>query len=119
MSDPHKTVLQQANAAIEQGDIEGFLAYCTEDVAWTAVGAPTIEGKAAVRAWMAETYRTPPEFTVHRLIAEDDMVVAIGEITSRDERGVETRNAYSDVWQFRDGRMAALQAFVVALPEKR
>jgi len=113
MSHQHKTSLRQANAAITRGDIEGFLAYCTDDIQWTTVGGPTLDGKAAVRAWMTDAYAEPPVFTVDHLIAEDDFVIALGSIAGKDAEGRDVRHAYSDVWRFQDGRMAELRAFVV------
>lgn len=113
MSDTNKAVLRKANEAIAKGDFEGFLAFCTEDTEWTFVGDRTIRGKEAVRQWMAGTYREPPTFTVHRMIAEDDFVTALGEITSRDEDGKTAHHSYCDVWRFQGGRMAELHAFVI------
>ncbi len=114
MSKPPKEVLQQANAAIAQGDYEGFLARCTEDTVWTFVGDRTLRGKDAVRRWMADAYKAPPQFEVHRLIADDDHVTALGEISLPDDTGQVTRHAYCDVWRVRDGLLAELHAFVIA-----
>ena len=113
MSDDHKATLRRANAAIVQGDFEGFLAFCTEDTHWTFVGDRTLNGKAAVREWMKTAYQEPPQFDVHHLIAEGDFVTAVGEITLKDGDGKSTRSAYCDVWRFRGSLMAELQAFVV------
>lgn len=126
MPENHKEILQKANAAILQGDYEGFLAFCTEDTEWTFVGDKTLKGKQAVREWMADEYQEPPKFEVHHLVAENGFVAALGEITLKDEAGKDARHAYCDVWRFRDGRMAGLQAFVIeagpkggALPQDR
>ncbi|MCD9006933.1 nuclear transport factor 2 family protein [Luteimonas sp. XNQY3] len=113
MSNQHKSSLRQANAAITRGDIEGFLAYCTDDIQWTTVGESTLDGKEAVRQWMADAYAEPPVFTVDHLIAEEDFVIALGSITGKAADGTETRHAYSDVWRFHDGKMAELRAFVI------
>jgi ketosteroid isomerase-like protein len=113
MSESNKATLKQANAAIAGGDIEGFLSFCADDLQWTMVGDQTLEGKEAVRHWMAKTYLEPPKFTVANLIGEGDFVVALGDITLKDEDGTSTRSSYCDVWRFRDGRMAELKAFVV------
>lgn len=113
MSKSNKEILTSANAAITKGDFEGFLALCTEDTVWTFEGDRTLRGKAAVRQWMADTYKEPPKFKVQRMIAEDDFVAAIGEITLKDEAGKAVQNSYCDVWRFRDGKMAELHAFVV------
>ncbi|WP_326542433.1 nuclear transport factor 2 family protein [Pseudorhodoferax sp.] len=114
MAQTHKDILAQANAAIVRGDHEGFLAFCTDDTEWTFVGERVLRGKQAVRAWMADSYRAaPPRLQVHRLLAEGDFLTAIGEIVLTDAGGRQTRHAYCDVWRLRDGKLAALHAFVV------
>lgn len=113
MSQAHKAILEKANAAIVEGDFEGFLKFCTEDTEWTFVGDRTLKGKEAVRQWMETTYKEPPVFKVRHLIAEGDFVTAVGEITLKDDDGKAGTHAYCDVWRFRDGRMAQLQAFVI------
>jgi ketosteroid isomerase-like protein len=112
MSDGHKQTLQKANQAIKRGDFEGFLVHCTEDTRWTFVGEQELRGKDAVRQWMRETYKEPPRFEVHRLIAEGDFLVAMGEITLTDEQGSKTSSQYCDVWRFEGGKLAELRAFV-------
>ena len=113
MPKTNKETLEQGNAAISRGDYEGFLTLCTEDTAWTFEGDQTLKGKAAVREYMKATYKEPPKFKVHRMIAEGDFVAAMGEITLKDEQGKAVDNTYCDVWRFRDGKMAELRAFVV------
>lgn len=112
MSEANKRVLEQANAAITQGDFDGFLRHCTEDTEWTFVGDRTLRGKAEVRRWMEETYKEPPRFRVERLVADGDSLVAIGEITLVEE-GRPADHRYCDVRRLRDGKLAELQAFVV------
>ncbi|WP_228467002.1 nuclear transport factor 2 family protein [Adhaeribacter swui] len=109
----NKAVLEQANAAITKGDYEGFLAFCTDDTQWNFVGDQTLRGKEAVRQYMAKTYLEPPQFMVENLIAEGDFVTALGKISLPDKDGQTTEYNYCDVWQFRDGKMAGLQAFVI------
>jgi ketosteroid isomerase-like protein len=76
VSEKNKSILEQANAAIAEGNHEGFLSFCTDDTEWTFIGERTLKGKDAVRQWMATTYIEPPKFMVARLIAEDDFVAA-------------------------------------------
>ncbi|MCB2376533.1 nuclear transport factor 2 family protein [Hymenobacter sp. BT635] len=109
----NKQILEKANAAITAGDYEGFLAHCTDDTQWTFVGEQTLHGKEAVRQWMPTAYKEPPVFQVRHLIAEDDFVTALGTIMLPDEQGQAVEYAYCDVWRFRDGKMAELQAFVI------
>lgn len=118
MSKANKSVLETANKAISEGDIEGFLSFCTQDLEWTMVGEETIEGKDAVRRWMKTAYTQPPRFTVTDMVADADLLTAIGEIEVKDAHGRSARSAYCDVWRFRDGKMAQLRAFVVGLNER-
>ncbi|MEL7589317.1 MAG: nuclear transport factor 2 family protein [Prolixibacteraceae bacterium] len=112
MSEKNKETLKKANAAIVLGDYEGFLKFCTDDTKWTFVGERILQGKEAVRQWMATAYIQPPKFKVALLIAENDFVTALGEITMTEE-GKTTQYSYCDVWRFRDGKMAELTAFVI------
>jgi uncharacterized protein len=113
MSERHKAILMAANAAISAGDNEGFLAFCADDIVWSTVGGKTLRGKDAVRASMAEENTSPPEFTVQELIADGDLLAALGDIVVEDEAGLRTRHAYCDVWRFKDGKMTELRAFVI------
>jgi uncharacterized protein (TIGR02246 family) len=110
--DDTKRVLETANDAVARGDFEGFLAHCTEDTTWTFVGERTLNGKAEVREWMKEAYRTPPRNRVDSLIAEGDALVAVGEIITVID-GEDVRSRYCDVWQLEDGKLASVRAFVV------
>jgi ketosteroid isomerase-like protein len=109
----NKVILEKANAAVTAGDNEGFLSFCTEDVKWNFVGDRILEGKEAVRHYMKTAYVEPPKFMVENLIAEGEFVTAIGKISMKNEDGEMIHYSYCDVWQFRDGKMAALKAFVI------
>ena len=113
MSENNKAILEKANAAVVEGNYEGFLLYCDEDTEWTFVGDKILNGKEAVRQWMTETYIEPPKLTVTSLIAEGDFVVALGETVTKDENGKATRSSYCDVWRFRGDKMVELKAFVI------
>jgi uncharacterized protein len=113
MSEKNKAILEEANAAIAQGNYEGFLSFCTDDTEWTFVGDKTLNGKAAVRQWMATTYLEPPKFKVAHLIAEGDFVTALGNITLKDEDGKASDYSYCDIWRFRGDKIVELRAFVV------
>ena len=113
MSQYNKSILEKANAAVMQGDNEGFLSFCTDDTTWTFVGERRLSGKDAVREWMKESYKQPPKFTVTNMIADGDFVAALGSIQIKDEEGEEKNHMYCDVWQFRNGLIAGLKAFVI------
>lgn len=114
MSETNKAVLEAANAAVMQGDYEGFLAFCTDDTNWEFVGEQTLRGKDAVRQWMSASYSEgPPGLTVDHMIAEGDFVIAVGTVTTQGADGRSTHHTYCDVWRLRGGKLAELRAFVV------
>jgi len=113
MSEKNKAILEQANAAIATGNYEGFLSFCTDDTKWTFVGDKTLNGKEAVRQYMAKTYIEPPKFKIANLIAEGDFVTALGDITLKDADGKAEHYSYCDVWRFRGDKMVELRAFVI------
>ncbi|MUG92901.1 nuclear transport factor 2 family protein [Scytonema sp. UIC 10036] len=113
MSDKNKAILEEANAAIAQGNYEGFLSFCTDDTEWTFVGDRILKGKAAVRQWMATEYVEPPLNIVANLIAEGDFVTALGDLTIKDEEGKVAHYSYCDIWRFRGDKMVELRAFVI------
>jgi ketosteroid isomerase-like protein len=115
MSEKNKAILQQANAAVVAGDYERFLSHCTDDVVWTFVGEQTLNGKAAVRRYIEATYVEPPRFAVERMIAEGEFVMAMGDISLKDEAGNVVHYKYCDVWRIEGGKLAALKAFVVEI----
>ena len=118
MSENNKAILEKANAAILKGDNEGFLSYCTEDTEWVFIGDKTLQGKEAVRHYMATTYVEPPRFMVENLIAEGEYLTAIGTIAMKNEHGKMVNYSYCDVWRFRNGKMAELKAFVIETKSK-
>lgn len=109
----NKVILETGNAAIAEGNNEGFLVFCADDTEWTFVGDMTLRGKEAVRNYMAETYIEPPVFTVTDLIAEGDFVIALGDIALPDKNGQAVHHSYCDVWRFRDGLIVELRGFVI------
>jgi uncharacterized protein len=114
MSVNHKAIVAKVNAAFAEGSTEGFLACCAEDVAWTMVGDTTVQGKDAIRQWMASMGpMEPPQLTVHNVIAEGDFVTAYGDMTMQDKDGKLVPYAYCDIYRFRGDTIVELRAFVI------
>lgn len=108
----NKTILENANNAISNGDHETFLSYCTENTTWIFVGDRTLSGKNEVRQYIKETYSKPPIFDVDYMIGENDYVTVVGTIRLwEDSEWIEYD--YCDVWRFEDGKMAEVKAFVI------
>ena len=113
MSEKNKAILLEGNAAIAEGNNEGFLSFCADDTEWTFVGDQTLKGKEAVRQYMTKAYTEPPKFTVENLVAEGDFLTAVGKITMKDKDGKETHSSYCDVWRFRGDKIVESRGFVI------
>lgn len=109
----NKEILKKANEAIIGSDNESFLSFCTDNIVWIFIGNKTLNGKDAIRQYMAAAYQEPPKFMVEDLIAEGEFVTAIGKISMKDENGKMIDYSYCDIWRFYDGKMSELRAFVI------
>lgn len=107
-----KDVIRQVDAAFARNDVEAFLSFCDDDFVWTMVGSAPIQGKEAIRTWMASGPPEPPNFTVNAVVAEGDLVTSIGDMTMT-ENGTVVPYAYCDVWRFRGDKLVELRAFVI------
>ena len=112
MSAKIKEIVEKVNAAFAENNPEGFLSFCADDVKWTMVGNKPVNGKEAIRQWLATMDCEPPEFTVDNLIAEDDVVVAHGDMTMKDKGGKRVPYSYCDIYRFRDEKIIELRSFV-------
>jgi len=113
MSSSHKEIVEKVNAAFAQGNVEGFLSQCADDVEWTMVGEKPIKGKEAIRKWMASMGPEVPKFTVNNILADGDFATCYGDMTMRDKDGKVIPYSYCDIYRFRNGKVAELRAFVM------
>lgn len=107
------STLHEANEWVKKGDYESFLAYCTENTRWIFVGERILEGKEQVRTYMKDVYWEPPVFTVEATVEAGNYVTVIGEITLKSRDGSVHHYDYCDIWQFENGKMAGVKAFVI------
>ncbi len=108
----NKDVVQKINGAMARGEVEGFLAHCSEDVVWHMVGHPPVRGKSAIRQWMGSGPAEPPKFSIDTVVAEGDVVAVSGDMTMK-EGGKIAPYSYCDVWRFKDDKVVELKAFVI------
>jgi uncharacterized protein (TIGR02246 family) len=119
MSEKNKEIVAKVDAAFAEGNTEGFLSFCAEDVEWIMVGDKPVNGKDAIRKWMASMdLPEPPKFTVANVIAEGDFVTAHGEMTMKDKEGTAVPYAYCDIYRFRGDKIVELISFVVKTEAK-
>lgn len=115
MSETNKEIVEKANALLADGKSEEFLLLCAEDVEWTLLAeTPSImKGRKAIGEFTASSQGSePPSFTVDKLIAEGEFVVANGDMTMKTKEGETVPYAYCDMYTFTDGKIAKLRTFV-------
>lgn len=116
MSVTNKEIVQQVNDAFLTNNIEVFLDHCTDEISWTMVGKPALEGKDAIRAFMGNMEgMDPPKLTLINTIAEGDLVASEGYMEMKNSDGSPYKGAFCDVYQFRDGKIIALKSYIVDL----
>lgn len=114
MSHKNKEIVKRVNTAFTENKPEDFLALCSEDVKWTMVGTEHKHGKTKIREWMKGMEgMDPPKFTVDQMIAEGDSVVCYGDMTMKNEAGVEGKYSYCDVYHFDGDEIDELRSFIV------
>lgn len=120
MSEKNKDTVRKVNETFLNGNFEGFLDYCTDDVQWTIVGDASNKGKEKIRQWMRSMPDSePPKFDViDPVIAEGDFVVARGNMTMKDKDGKPGQYSYCDIYRFSDDKIAELNSFVVKTEAK-
>ena len=76
----NKEIVQQVNGFFSESNIEGFLAFCQDNIRWTMAGKSVMNGKDAIRKGMEmEEFEGLPVITVNDIIAEGDLVACDGE----------------------------------------
>ena len=115
MSETNKEIVEKANALLAEGKSEEFLLLCAEDVEWILLAETpsTMKGREAIREFMASSQGSePPNFTVEKVIAEGEFVVANGDMTMKGKEGETVPYAYCDMYTFTDSKIAKLRTFV-------
>jgi len=119
MSAKHKEIVEKVNAAFAENNVEGFLSFCADEVKFTMIGNKSVKGKDAIRQWMNSMDMEPPKITAGEVIAEGDFVAARGEMTLKEDgQNVPYSYSYCDIYRFRNGKIAELNAFVIKAQAK-
>lgn len=113
MSEKNKEIVKKVDASFSEGNVEGFLETCAEDIVWRIVGDRTTTGKEAIREWMSEMEgNEPPKINAKNHVAENDTVVAYGDMTM-NEKGETVAYDYCDTYRFENGKIIELTSYVI------
>jgi len=115
----NKETVQTYFDAYAKWDHAEVLACLTDDVEWIVPGAFHLEGKEAFdKEIEGHGNPRPPEISVDRMIEEDDVVVAEGQVAAPQADGSTVHLAFSDLFVMRGGKIRQLTSYLVAVPEQ-
>jgi len=118
MSQENLKVVERAIAAVNERDIDGYLAYCTQDIVlrtpWAEVGG-AYEGPDAIRRFFADMEDTAPDFLLHLerldLIGADRALAFLHLTGSGRVSGMPVDTATANVYDFDAGKIKRVQIF--------
>jgi len=108
-----------------EGDIDGFLSLCAEDIEWVVNGPTSLEkcrafeGIDGVKEFLSILDRTWrfSSFSPREFIADQDQVVVIGEEEGSDRSSNEEfRNRWVHVFTIRNGLVVRFREFLCHWP---
>ena len=121
MSQENVEVVRRVIAAVNERDIDGYLAYCTEDIElrtpWTAIEG-VYEGRDAIRRFFVDLSDTSPDFrlTIERLEAVSaDRVLAFLLVSASGRASgivVGTDAPTANVYNLVDGKINRIRIFL-------
>jgi uncharacterized protein len=99
-----------------RSDHKAILGCLTDDVVWHIHGLRATHGKAEFDDEIENpAFEGSPELTVERTIESENMVVVTGTGAGRHREAGPFRFAYCDLFTLRDGLIAQVDSYVVAL----
>jgi len=112
----HQQVIDRYMEGFRRSDHEAILGCLADDVVWRIHGVRTTHGKIEFDDEIENpAFEGSPELTVERTIAAGDVVVVTGTGVGLHREAGRFRFAYSDLFTFRDGLIAEVDSYVVAL----
>ncbi|MGE3984475.1 MAG: nuclear transport factor 2 family protein [Dehalococcoidia bacterium] len=114
----NKETVQIYMEAYARWDHATILGCLTDDVEWYIPGALTLNGKDAFDAEIEGRGNAgPPRISVDRMIEEDDVVVAEGQVVAARTDGSEVKLVFCDIFFMRGGKISKLTSYLVAVDE--
>jgi ketosteroid isomerase-like protein len=104
-------------AGFRAGDHARILATLTDDVEWVIHGHRTTHGKADFDSEIENpAFTGSPALDVQRVLQDGPVVITTGEGRGVSVEHGAFRFAFNDLFTFRDGLIARVDSYVVALP---
>lgn len=119
-ADQNKRIVRRFYEASNRGDMETCFNLIADDIQWTNIGSTPLSGTFQGKAELQEKLLGPLfgrlrqgiSTTVHRLIAENDFVVAQTSGAAETQDGRAYCNSYCWIIRIRDGKFAEVTEYM-------
>ncbi|MGX7668420.1 nuclear transport factor 2 family protein [Flavobacterium pedocola] len=110
----NKKTVQDYMEAFKVLNHEAILACLTDDVIWHIPGSFTISGKEAFDKEIEnENFVGKPSIQVTRMVEENDIVVAEGEVQCQMKTGEILNLVFCDVFHMQSGKIKQLTSYLM------
>lgn len=112
----NKSVVEFYMDSFRESDHEKILSCLTDDVEWNIHGHKSLKGKKEFDAEIEnENFEGKPEITLHRMIEENDVVVAEGTVLAKPKNNSPILLAFCDLFEFREGKIKKLTSYLTPM----
>jgi uncharacterized protein len=119
MSQENVEVVRRAVAAVNDRDIDGYLACCTDDVQLTnplSEVAGAYDGPDGIRRFFADVADAGPDFktTIERVepVGPNRILTLMYVVATGRASGIPTEARTGNVYDFRDGKIERVRIFI-------
>jgi uncharacterized protein len=107
-----KQVVRAYIDGFRTGDHDAILSLLTDDVAWEMPGFFDIRGRAEFDEEIENAaFEGRPKLTIRRLVEEDDVVVAVGDVEAARKDGGTLNAVFADVFYFEGDKIRRLETY--------
>jgi ketosteroid isomerase-like protein len=114
----NKKVVETYMQGFNESDHEKILSCLTDDVIWEMPGFFYLTGKEQFDKEIEnDAFEGKPVITITRMIEENDIVVAEGDVKSKMKNGDPFHAVFCDVFHFRAGKIEQLTTYLMQVKD--
>ena len=114
----NKKTVERYMEGFRRSDHAAILSCLTDDVVWEMPGAFHLVGKEAFDKEIEnEAFVGSPTLTIHRMVEEDDIVVAEGTVRAQRRDGGVLNAVFCDVFTMSNAKMRRLVSYLMEVNE--
>jgi uncharacterized protein len=112
----NKKVVEKYMDGFRESDHEKILSCLSEDIVWEFPGVYKHIGKEAVDKEIEnENFVGSPTIQIHRLIEENDVVIAEGSVQGAMKNGNKLDAVFCDVFAMENGKIKHLKVYLMSM----